>query len=153
MLHLAKPGALERPHIHSHTPPPVPGSYLLLRSLQPARPRGGPRGQSQMSCQFPRQAPCLAVTCNLQPPAWRGGGPSPSQRGLEPSVRRDSVCRDNRGAMRREQGNLEGPHGGGSRRTMGKWRSQRWKRWGYRTTGEGHRVTRVERKCQASTTD
>lgn len=49
------------------------------------------------------------VTCDLRP----GGGrpPGPSQRGLEPSVRRGSVCRDNGGgegrAVSREGGTWE----------------------------------------------
>lgn len=45
-----------------------------------------------------------------------GWPPSPSQRGLEPSVRGGSVCRDNGGAMRGEQENPGGLHGGGGKR-------------------------------------
>lgn len=53
------------------------GSYLPLRSLRPAGPRGGPRDQPRMPRRGPRQAPCLAATCNLRPPPWRPPPPVP----------------------------------------------------------------------------
>ena len=99
---------------------PAPDSYLLLRSLRPAGPRGGPRDRPQTPRQGPGQAPCLVATCSLRPPPWRGRAPrSLTKRPrAKPSFRRGSVCRENRGTMRGERGNLGGLHGGGSRRII-----------------------------------
>lgn len=97
-------------HVHMQTQ--NAHTYLLWHSLLPAGPRGGPWDQPQMPHHGTRQAPCSAVTCNLQPLALEGGWPpphGPSQRGLKPSVSRGSVCRDKKRGRERGAGESRGP--------------------------------------------
>lgn len=123
---------------------PAPRSYLLLRSLRPARPQGGPRYQSQTPHQGPRQAPCLAVTCNLQPPT------STLEGGMAPVPHREESSRANRQMRQRLQKQGRGHERGAGESGRPSWRRQQeeggsrrvtgWGRQDYRTMGEGPRV-------------
>lgn len=113
------PGEEAGTHVHSQTCTlrrPHTRRGRLPSAVQPptSRTTRRPTGPTTEATPGPQAGTMLGS--RLRPPtsALEGDGPpGPSRRGL--SVRRDSVCRDNGGAVRGERGNPGGLRGGGRR--------------------------------------
>lgn len=135
-------GTCSHTHVNVHSHNRTPCARLLPSAAQPPTNRTTRRPTGPTTDATPGPQAGAMLDRDLQPltSALEGGWPPVPQRGLTPSVRWGSVCRDNRGAVRREWENLGGLHGRQWKDHKGVKDSHGMGGQGYRTMGEGHRM-------------